>query len=102
MAGGGRGGGEAEVKLRKEGEEAGRIVDKEARWASDGGISGVPNFRINDRYELGGAQPVEEFVKVFKQIAGEAERAEQRREEALATSGEEELNGQACGVDGKC
>jgi len=95
---GGEGGG-TEVKLRKEGEEAGRIVDREARWASDGGISGVPNFRINDRYELGGAQPVEEFVKVFKEIAEEAEKAEQ---ETLAVSEEEELNGQACGIDGKC
>ncbi|KAF8454921.1 hypothetical protein BGX38DRAFT_1140742 [Terfezia claveryi] len=37
-------GGEAEVKLRKEGEEAGEIVDREARWASNGGISGVPEF----------------------------------------------------------
>ncbi|RPB26325.1 thioredoxin-like protein [Terfezia boudieri ATCC MYA-4762] len=91
------GGGEAEVKLRKEGEEAGRIVDREARWASDGGISGVPNFSINDRYELSGAQPVEEFVKVFKQVAGEAEKAEQSRKETLEANEEEELNGQACG-----
>lgn len=90
-------GGEAEVKLRKEGEEAGRIVDREARWASDGGISGVPNFSINDRYELSGAQPVEEFVKVFKQVAGEAEKAEQSRKETLEANEEEELNGQACG-----
>lgn len=116
-------GGEAEIKLRQEGEEAGRIVDREARWASDGGINGVPNFKINDRYELGGAQPVEEFVKLFERIVGENERAAQRANEILAAraeerakesakesakekgekvQGEDTLAGQACEVGGKC
>lgn len=103
--------GEGSKEDEKMREEAGKTVDQETRWASNGGISGVPNFRINDRYVLGGAQPVEEFVKLFKRIEGEEERAEKRRKETLEARKEEQeaavkrgedLVGQACEIGGKC
>ena len=34
------------------------------------GITGVPNFVINDKYEIGGAQDSSTFVEIFKRLSG--------------------------------
>ncbi|WP_366923374.1 DsbA family protein [Metallumcola ferriviriculae] len=39
--------------------------------ASKKGATGVPTFVINDRYRIVGAQPYEEFQKIFNNIAEE-------------------------------
>jgi len=43
----------------------GQEVDREVEEAYSMGISGVPNFTINDRYQIGGAQDVPAFLEVF-------------------------------------
>ena len=54
------------------GEEGGEVVDAEVEEARVKGVRGVPNFEVNGRWVLGGAQEEGEFVKVFE----EAERGE--------------------------
>ncbi|KAL1843583.1 hypothetical protein VTJ49DRAFT_866 [Mycothermus thermophilus] len=46
----------------------GQEVDREVEEAYRKGISGVPNFTINDRYEVQGAQDVEGFLDVFSRV----------------------------------
>ena len=43
-------------------------VDKEVTEAQMHGISGVPNFTVQDQYEIGGAQDPEAFVQVFEKV----------------------------------
>ncbi|KAF8468316.1 thioredoxin-like protein [Kalaharituber pfeilii] len=62
----------------EEGDEAGKIVDREARWAAMRGTSGVPDYKINDRWRLSGAREPEEFVKVFERVLEEEERRLER------------------------
>jgi len=45
--------------------KGGEEVDHEVEDAYRRGISGVPNFTINDRYELSGAQEPEIFLAAF-------------------------------------
>ncbi|KAL2151374.1 hypothetical protein VTH82DRAFT_6472 [Thermothelomyces myriococcoides] len=47
--------------------KGGEEVDKEVGEAYQKGIHGVPNFTINDRYELNGAQDPQKFLEVFAQ-----------------------------------
>lgn len=56
-------GGEAKAWL--EGGKGGDEVDAEVEEAYAKGISGVPHFIINDKYEIGGAQEVEAFLGEF-------------------------------------
>ncbi|KAL7270398.1 hypothetical protein RUND412_006903 [Rhizina undulata] len=60
---------EGELKRWLEGDLGGEVVDKEIQVAQLHGISGVPNFTINGKVELGGAQDSAEFVKAFKSLA---------------------------------
>lgn len=60
---------EEEVKGWLGSNAGGDIVDKEVRAARQHGVTGVPNFTINGRYEVGGAQDPKEFIKIFKGLA---------------------------------
>ncbi|KAK3689614.1 DSBA-like thioredoxin domain-containing protein [Podospora appendiculata] len=55
----------AEAKSWLETGKGGDEVDLEVEQAYAKGISGVPNFTINGRYELGGAQEPETFLAEF-------------------------------------
>lgn len=59
---------EAEVKNWLESDEGGAEVDKEVSEAQIRGVSGVPNFVLQGKYEIGGAQDAEAFVKVFERV----------------------------------
>ena len=59
---------EAEVKIWLESDEGGGKVDKEVSEAQIRGVSGVPNFVLQGKYEIGGAQDAEAFVKVFERV----------------------------------
>lgn len=48
--------------------KGGPEVDKEVQDAYEQGISGVPNFTINDRFEVGGAQEPAAFVQLFERL----------------------------------
>lgn len=56
----------SEVKNWLDEGKGGQEVDREVHEAYQKGIHGVPNFTINGRYELSGAQDVERFLEVFK------------------------------------
>jgi predicted DsbA family dithiol-disulfide isomerase len=59
---------EAEVKDWLDSDKGGKEVDAEvdgvASW-----VRGVPNFTIQDKYQVDGAQEPEEFLEVFAAIA---------------------------------
>ncbi|KAK1753071.1 DSBA-like thioredoxin domain-containing protein [Echria macrotheca] len=55
----------SEVRKWLEDGKGGDAVDREVEEAYRKGISGVPNFTINDRYDLSGAQEPETFVAEF-------------------------------------
>lgn len=59
---------EEEVRSWLEGDKGGREVDREVREAQTKDISGVPNFTLQGKYEIGGAQDADAFVKVFERI----------------------------------
>ncbi|KAJ4383162.1 hypothetical protein N0V86_001204 [Didymella sp. IMI 355093] len=48
--------------------KGGAEVDKEVQDAREQNISGVPNFTINDRFEIGGAQEPAAFVQLFERL----------------------------------
>jgi predicted DsbA family dithiol-disulfide isomerase len=50
------------------GDSGGKEVDLEVREAKMAGISGVPNFMVNGRYEIGGAQDPDVFLGLFERI----------------------------------
>ena len=43
-------------------------VEAEFKQAREHGITGVPNFVINNKYEVGGAQDASTFVEIFKRL----------------------------------
>ena len=49
-------------------DEGGNAVDKAVTEAQVKGISGVPNFTLQGKYEIGGAQDPEAFVRVFEKV----------------------------------
>lgn len=54
----------------------GKEVDEEVAEAQRNQISGVPNFTVQGKYEVGGAQDPEVFVRLFEKIkAAEAAKA---------------------------
>jgi predicted DsbA family dithiol-disulfide isomerase len=59
---------EEEIKAWLEGGKGGPEVDKEVQEAYEHQISGVPNFTVNDRFEIGGAQEPEAFVQLFERL----------------------------------
>lgn len=59
---------EAEVKSWLESDKGGEAVDHEVSEAQQRGVSGVPNFVLQGKYEIGGAQDAEAFVKVFERV----------------------------------
>jgi predicted DsbA family dithiol-disulfide isomerase len=59
---------ESEAKEWLECGKGGPEVDKEVQDAYEQGISGVPNFTINDRIEVGGAQEPAAFVQLFERL----------------------------------
>ena len=59
---------EAEVKEWLKSDKGGKEVDKEVSEAQIRGVSGVPNFVLQGKYEIGGAQDPEAFVKVFERV----------------------------------
>lgn len=61
---------ETEVKGWLRSDAGGEVVDKEVRIAHQHGISGVPNFTINGKYEIGGAQDPKDFIQIFQGLAG--------------------------------
>jgi len=58
----------AEVKAWLGSEKGGEEVDREVAEAQMTGVSGVPNFTLQGKYEIGGAQDAEAFVKVFERV----------------------------------
>ncbi len=59
---------EAEVQDWLESNKGGPEVDEEVAEAQLRGVSGVPNFVLQSKYEIGGAQDAEAFAKVFEKI----------------------------------
>jgi predicted DsbA family dithiol-disulfide isomerase len=59
---------EKEVKEWLESGKGGPEVDAEVENAREQNISGVPNFTINDRFEIGGAQEPAAFVQLFERL----------------------------------
>ncbi|KAF2200470.1 thioredoxin-like protein [Delitschia confertaspora ATCC 74209] len=58
----------AEVEEWLENGKGGPEVDKEVQDAYAEGVSGVPNFTINDMFQVGGAQEPEAFVQLFERL----------------------------------
>jgi predicted DsbA family dithiol-disulfide isomerase len=59
---------EKEAKEWLESGKGGPEVDKEVQDAVAQNISGVPNFTINDQFEIGGAQDASAFVQLFERL----------------------------------
>ena len=59
---------EAEVEAWLASESGGLEVDKEVAEAQRKRVSGVPNFVLQSKYEIGGAQDGEAFVQAFEKI----------------------------------
>lgn len=59
---------QAEVKAWLESDEGGKEVDKEVMDAQERGVSGVPNFVLQGKYEISGAQDSEAFQRVFERV----------------------------------
>ena len=59
---------ETEVRGWLNSDAAEREVDQQVEAARKSGVTGVPNFVLQGRYEIGGAQDPEAFVKVFESI----------------------------------
>lgn len=49
-------------------DKGGPEVDREVTEAQMRGVSGVPNFVLQEKYEIGGAQDPDAFVKVFERV----------------------------------
>lgn len=59
---------EVEVKDWLASDNGGKEVDKEVSEAQMKEISGVPHFTLQGKYELGGAQDPDAFVRIFERI----------------------------------
>ncbi|KAF2007715.1 thioredoxin-like protein [Amniculicola lignicola CBS 123094] len=59
---------EAEVEEWLSDGKGGAEVDKEVQDAYEQNISGVPNFTINDKFEVGGAQEPSAFIQLFERL----------------------------------
>ncbi len=61
--------GEAEEWLKSD--KGGKEVDREVEEAQRNQITGVPNFTIQGKYEVGGAQDPGVFLRLFEKIKAE-------------------------------
>lgn len=59
---------EEEVTQWLQSDKGGKEVDTEVAEAQMRAVSGVPNFVLQGKYEIGGAQDAEAFVKVFERV----------------------------------
>ncbi|KAL8707215.1 MAG: hypothetical protein Q9220_007709 [cf. Caloplaca sp. 1 TL-2023] len=59
---------EGEVRAWLGSGEGGREVDREVVEAQMKGVSGVPHFTLQGKYEIGGAQEPEAFVGIFEKV----------------------------------
>ncbi|CAF3603350.1 unnamed protein product [Rotaria socialis] len=57
-----------EIKEFLQSDQYKKEVREEINQNQRDGISGVPNFRINDRIELSGAQEPKEFIQAFRKV----------------------------------
>lgn len=64
---------EAEVREWLESDKGGKEVDREVMQAQMQNISGVPNFTIQGKYEVGGAQDPAAFVQLFERVKAREE-----------------------------
>jgi predicted DsbA family dithiol-disulfide isomerase len=62
---------EKEVKEWLASDKGGKAVDEEVEQAQRNQISGVPNFTIQGKYEVGGAQDPGVFLRLFEKIKAE-------------------------------
>ena len=62
---------EGEVRGMLEKGEGGEVVDREVEEATGRGVSGVPNFVVQGKYEIGGAQDEDLFLEVFEKVSQE-------------------------------
>ncbi|KAK4161804.1 thioredoxin-like protein [Cladorrhinum sp. PSN259] len=62
----------AEVKTWLDEGKGGAEVDREVEDAYDQGISGVPNFTINGKYQVSGAQEPSTFLQLFSRAKRDA------------------------------
>lgn len=58
----------AEVEKWLEGDAGGEAVDREVKTAARF-VNGVPNFTIQERFHVNGAQDPEEFLRIFDAVA---------------------------------
>lgn len=68
-----------EVRRELEGDAARMQVEKEARWAQQQGIGGVPFFVFNSRLALSGAQPPDVFLRALRQVENQLAEGDDRR-----------------------
>jgi predicted DsbA family dithiol-disulfide isomerase len=61
---------EKEVEEWLKTDKGGKQVDEEVMEARMERITGVPNFTVNGRYEVGGAQDPQVFLSLFEKIKG--------------------------------
>lgn len=66
---------EKEVKEWLASDKGGKAVDEEVEHAKLNQISGVPNFTIQGKYEIGGAQDPGVFLRLFEKIKATEEGA---------------------------
>lgn len=59
---------EREVKEWLASDKGGKAVDEEVEAAQQNQVSGVPNFTIQGKYEIGGAQDPGVFLRLFEKI----------------------------------
>lgn len=59
---------EKEAKAWLDSDKGGKEVDAEVEEARDNQISGVPNFTLEGKYMIGGAQDPEVFLSLFEKI----------------------------------
>lgn len=66
--------GEGKVDGWLKSDEGGQAVDTGVMEAQAKGISGVPNFTLQGKYEIGGAQDPAAFLQVFEDVKAMEER----------------------------
>ncbi|KAI4224851.1 MAG: hypothetical protein L6R36_004371 [Xanthoria steineri] len=57
-----------ETRQWLESDRGGKEVDQEVVEAQMKAVSGVPHFTLQDKYEIGGAQDPEAFVRIFEKV----------------------------------
>lgn len=66
---------ESETREWLESGKGGPAVDQEVEQARRNQISGVPNFTVQGKYEVGGAQQAAVFLRLFEKIKAQEEGA---------------------------